>query len=218
MSQPERFIVVFDCNVYLGVADLLGAPFSWDKFDATAARLASEPFPHPVRPNDSLRAIALCTSGRLAGPHTLEVWTSAHIDKVVLDKAAQSPVPDPMTGYKGLGWSNGDASGIVTDLVYGLTERSSGGTIGHDYQPEGNPPLDHEDGMVFGACRRLAGDDPLANVLCVTCDIEFLRAYTRGEVNQHYAKVLTPSQFVGLVRQARASFAVKRMPVPRASS
>jgi hypothetical protein len=105
-EESQRHVVVFDVNVYLDVADLLGPPFTWGKFDANAAGVAKENVPHPDDPAyDSLRAIAVCTSGKFAGPETLEVWTNTHIDKTVRAKAQQSAIPDPDTGYRGLGWA-----------------------------------------------------------------------------------------------------------------
>ncbi|MFC4951253.1 hypothetical protein [Pseudonocardia sp. GCM10023141] len=210
--RPEvpRHVVVFDCNVYLDVASVLAAPFDWAAFDAAVARLAKAPVPHPTDPAlDSLRAVAGCTSGRFAGKETLEVWTSAHIDATVRSKAKHPSIPDPRTGYRGLGWSQSDAQGLVDELIHGATERSDGGTLGNCI-PDGNPPLDHEDGLVYGACRKLAGDDPLATVYCVTRDRDFLGARTAGSLSGH-TKVITPSTFVGLIRAARASFSIERM-------
>ncbi|MEU3275140.1 hypothetical protein ABZ639_30185 [Saccharomonospora sp. NPDC006951] len=207
-DEPPRHVVVFDCNIYLDIASLLGAPFTWDKFNTAAARFARDPLPHPHGPNrDSLRAVASCTSGRFAGDEALEVWTNAHIDKMVRGKAGQPTQPDD-SGRQGLGWSSDDASALVDDLVWGLAARASGGTLGHQHYPEGNPPLDHEDAMVFGACHVLAREDPLANVYCVTRDKGFLKASSNGELASH-TLVLTPTQFVGLLRQARHSFSMR---------
>jgi hypothetical protein len=209
-EEPQRHAVVFDVNVYLDVANLLGPPFTWEKFDAAAATVARERVPHPDNPEyDSLRATAACTSGRFAGLETLEVWTNAHIDKTVRGKAQQSITPDPDTGYAGLGWESRDAHGLVTDLIGGLIARSSGGTLGDTY-PHGNPPLDHEDGMVSGACRQLVGDDPLCSVYCVTRDKGFLKAYSDGGLDEN-SRVINPVQLVGLVRGARARYGMSRM-------
>jgi hypothetical protein len=209
-EDPQRHIVVFDCNIYLDVARLLGPPFSWDKFDATAARVVKEVVPHPVdRAHDSLRAIATCTSGRFAGDETVEVWTNAHIDKIVRGKATRSTTPDPLTGYRGLGWDPGDAQSLVTDLIGGVTSRSNGGTLG-DHYPDGNPPLDYEDGMVYGACRCLVAEDPLARVYCVTRDSEFLNARREKRLTGH-SNVLTPSAFVMLTRKARTQYSIQGM-------
>ena len=208
---------MFDCNIYLDAADLLDQPFSWQKFDSAAARLSKVALPHPRDgANDSLRALAACTSGRFAGDEALEVWTSAHIDKIVRGKAQQPNTDDPSVQHRGLGWSRADADALVRDLIYGLVERSGGGTVGElasdgrPLVPDGNPPLDHEDGMVFGACRHLAGDDPLACVYCVTRDRGFLEAYRAGRLRQH-SKVMTPATFVALARAARTQYSVRRL-------
>lgn len=207
--EPQRHIIVHDCNVYLDVASIVGPPFSWVRFDAEAARLASAPLPHPVRGNDSLRAIAVCTSGRFAGSETLEVWTNAHIDTVVYNKARASTTPDPETGYRGLGWSDAHARSLVEDLIHGLTARSNGGSLGSNY-PDGNPPLDHEDGMVFGACRVLASDDPLSKVYCVTRDRAFIEAADAGSLSTH-SRVVSPTRMVQAVRAARSTYSTRAM-------
>jgi hypothetical protein len=206
----QRHVVVFDCNIYLDAAHLLGAPFTWKKFDALTSELAKEPVPHPSGgAYDAVRALAACTSGVFAGDEILEVWSSAHIDKIVEGKAAQSTDPHPVTGYCGLGWSREDARALVGDLVHGLVDRSYGDVVDGQF-PDGNPPLDHEDGMVYGTCRVLAGEDPLARVYCVTRDRGFLGAARRKELSGH-TTVLAPATFVQLVRRARAHYSMRRM-------
>lgn len=208
--EPERHVVVFDCNIYLDVAALVGAPFTWDKFYAAVAPLATVPVPHPSdAAYDSLRAVAACTSGRFAGDEVLEVWTNSHIDTIVRGKAQQPTDPSPRTGFRGLGWSREDAQTLVDDLIGGLLERSAGGTLGLGV-PDGNPPLDHEDGMVYGACRSLAGDDPLCKAYCITRDREFLQASSEKLLRDH-SRVLPPAKFVALVRAARAGYSMRKM-------
>lgn len=204
--------MVFDCNIYLDVGRALGAPFSWKAFEAKVAQLSKAAVPHPFdQAFDSVRAIALCTSGRFAGSEPVEVWTSAHIDRVVRGKAMQSTVPDPETGFRGLGWSQEDAQGIVTDLIGSLTERSNGGTLGSDVvRPEGRPPLDHEDGLVYGGCCWLAGEDPLCKVYCVTHDRGFIEAYKKRRLAAH-TRVLTPAKFIALNRVARNQMSIRRV-------
>lgn len=209
-NAAQRHAVVFDCNVYLDVARLLGPPFSWDAFAAAAAHVAKEPVPHRVdRSQDSLRAIAMCMSGWFAGDEPVEVWTNTHIDKIVRGKAVEPTAPDPLTGYRGLGWARHDAQSLVMNLIHGVAERSNGGTLG-DHHPDGNPPLDHEDGMVYGACRFLTAADPLARVYCVTNDNGFLKAYKEKSLADH-STVLTPSQFVVLVRRARTQYSIRQI-------
>lgn len=199
--------MVFDVNVYLDIARLLGPPFSWARLASAAAMHSRSPVPHPSDPLvDSLRAVAACQSGLLAGDDPLEVWTSAHIDRIVRAKAQQ---PIRQNSDTGLGWSAGDARALVPDLIYRIVRDSSGGTLG-DVFPNGNPPLDHEDGMVYGACRRISGDDPVAIVICVTRDQQFLDYYRAGRLDGH-TRVVTPVQFVGFVRRSRFADSTRSM-------
>ncbi len=209
-EEAQRHLVVFDCNIYLDAANLLGPPFGWEKFDEAVARLASVAVPHPKdRAHDSLRAMAVCTSGRFVRDELLEVWTSSHIDTMVRAKAAQPTAANPVTGHRGLGWPPEAAEALVDDMVHGLVERS-GGDVLSSHVPDGNPPLDHEDGMVYGACRYLAGQDPLAEVYCVTRDRGFLDAYRDGALGRH-TRVLGPSQFLALIRAVRLHYSVAKM-------
>lgn len=209
-DEIQRHLVVFDCNIYLDAASIVGQPFVWSNFDAAIARLARIAVPHPRDgAQDSLRALAACTSGRFAGDEALEVWTSSHIDTIVRGKASQPTSPDPRTGYQGLGWSMGEAQALVDSLIYGLVDRSGGGSAGELF-PDGNPPLDHEDGMVFGVCRHLAADDPLARVYCVTRDRGFLKAHDSGALSRH-SYVIPPAKFIALIRAARLRHSARWM-------
>jgi hypothetical protein len=209
-DESQRHAVVFDCNVYLDVARLIGPPFSWEKLSSAAAKLTRIAVPHPTDPaHDSLRAIAMCTSGKFAGEEVLEVWTNSHIDKVVRGKAQQPTTPNPVTGYRGLGWSHEHAQALVDELIGTLIGLSNGGTLGA-HHPDGNPPLDHEDGMVYGACRSLSGEDPLCRIYCVTRDKGFLDAYTSGALSNH-SIVLAPGKFVALLRAARVRYSIRGM-------
>jgi len=197
--SPQRHVVVFDCNVFLDIGSLLGG-FSWEDFSAHAARNRTEALPATDARVDSLRAAAVTTSGRFAGAEPLEVWTSDHVERMVRSKAVQ-PIDGP-EDRKGLGLTAPDAGRLVDDLVGGLVDKSGGDSVGTVY-PEGDPPLDHEDGLVFGACRWLASEDPLSVVYCVTRDQGFLKAYERGELGTA-VRVLSPATFLRLVRAARA--------------
>lgn len=209
VPEPTRHIVVFDCNVYLDVADLTGEPYNQADFNRLAAENAKFTVPHPANPAiDSLRALAVCTTGVFAGSDLLEVWTCDHINNVVAYKATETSVPDPATGQKGLGWQPESADALVTDLIEQLVCASNGGSAGDPF-PDGNPPLDHEDGKVYGACRHLAGDDPLSRVFCITRDRGFLASFKNGRLEKHTV-VLTPAQFVMLVRSARFRAALPR--------
>lgn len=217
MTDGDRHLVVFDVNVYLDVAFLTGAPFSWESFDEIAASIARVPVPHANGAYDSLRAIATCQSGIFAGSETAEVFTNDHIEDMVHAKAQHPVVPAPGSDLKGLGWNRSDADALLEGFVWEVCDRSSGGCVKIEV-PDGKPPLDHEDGMVYGACKYLAGEYPLAKVYCVTRDRPFLEAAKLGELSGH-TRVLDPAKFVGLVRAARANLAARRMrpggPVPR---
>ena len=65
----------------------------------------------------------------------LEVWTSSHIDTIVRGKAEQPNTEDPSVEHRGLGWSWADADALVQELIYGLVERSDGGTVGELLPP-----------------------------------------------------------------------------------
>lgn len=189
-----------DCNIYLDVARRVGNPFRWDRFGQLVAQASRQPFPNVDPVVHSLMALAVCQSGRMAGDEPLEVWTNTHIDKIVRGKAM-----DPNK----LGWPEPSATSLVTDLIHGLTSMSSGGTLGTHY-PNSNPPLDHEDGMVYGACRELSSDDLLANVYCVTRDEGFLTAGREGRLD-HHTRVLSPAEFVALVRAHRSRYSIRGM-------
>ena len=213
--DPQRHVVVLDCNIYLDVARVVGGPFTWAKFVALVAQMAKEPVPSPRGPAfDSVRVVALCMSGRFAGDEPLEVWTNAHIDRMVRAKAS-----DPTEGVElpGLGWSIEDSEELVDLLIGGVIDASSGGSLGSEGFPDGDPPLDHEDGLVFGACRLLAGDDPLSNVYCVTWDMSFLQAHRDGRLPAH-SRVVNASQMAAAIRIARKGFGISSMPKPTAVS
>lgn len=198
VAEPQRHVVVFDCNVYLDVARLLGPPFSWERFEDEVAR-RREDQSHAAY---SLKAIAVCTSGRFCGDEPLEVWTSQHVTETVLYKARESSIPDPATGYCGLGWPAVHVE-TLSHLVYELAEQTGGGDVGYTF-PDGNPPLDQEDGLVMGACRVIAREDPLCNVYCVTRDRGFIAASRDARFPTH-TRVLSPRTFVEMVRAARNS-------------
>ncbi|WP_153040061.1 hypothetical protein [Actinoplanes sp. TFC3] len=211
-DEGQRHQVVFDCNVYLDVARVLGEPFTWEKFLAMSARLNAVPLPHPIDGAfDSLRAIAVTMPGCFPGQGALEVWTSSHIDRMVRGKAVQSADRDPVSGECGLGWSKKSGQALVDDLIHGLADEC-GGTLGRT-DTDGKPPLDHEDGLIYGACQTLTGIDGLARVYCVTRDREFLQFYSKGRLRKH-SRVMSPATFVAYLRHASATASIRRFPRP----
>lgn len=194
---------MFDVNIYLNVAELVGPPFTWSKLQAFAATLAGDPVPHEDPRCDSLRAIAACSTGRFAGKHPLHVWTGSHIDALVRFKAQQPNDPALYPEDRGLGWSADDAQTLVDELVWGIVHRSTGGSVG-DIFPDGNPPLSHEDGVVYGTAKQSADGDVVCERYCVTHDRDFLQADLPS-----YPRRLTPATFVALTRTARATIATQ---------
>jgi hypothetical protein len=211
-GEPTRHAVVLDVNIYLEVGALLGPPFTWDKFDELIARSGPNRQSGERQELDSLRLVAACTSGKFAGDEPLEVFTNSHIDRLVRRKAMHPAVPVSVSGSRrrGLGWKADDAQGLVDDLIYGLVEMSNGGTLGEAPGTDGYPPLDHEDGMVYGACRVLAGQDLLCKVYCVTRDNGFLDAARSGRLSGH-SKVVTPAAMTELIRRARLNVSLGKM-------
>ena len=209
MTAPTTHVVVFDVNVYLDVARLLGPPFTWEAFQEAAARLGGTSKPGRNRREDSLRAISVCTSGKFAGRQQLQVWTSAHIDALVRLKAHQADDPALYDEDRGLGWSLDDSQGLVDDLIWTVVEQSHGDTVGI-VMPRNNPPLDHEDGLVYAAARECADADVLCERWCVTNDAGFLRASL-----PEYVRVVSPEVFLRTVISARTAISTRAMrPMP----
>ncbi|GIF23849.1 hypothetical protein BJ973_004460 [Actinoplanes tereljensis] len=210
-AEPDLHTVVFDVNILLDVAELLGPPFSWDKFRDTAARHSMKPVPNRADNRiDSLRAVALTTTGRLAGPEPLEVWTSDHIDKLLVHKATQ-PRGGATAETRGLGWSAADADGLLHDFLYDLVYDMTGGARIEIQAVDGHPPLDHEDACVFTTALAAADDAaPPSIKYCVTRDRAFR---TAASLNPNVL-VLYPHEFITLVRRSRNALVVKRMRPP----
>lgn len=206
-ADPDVHVVVFDVNVWLDVAALVGSGFTFDRLTERVAAAGMQPCPAQDRRLDSARALAVCTSGRLAGDELLEVWTSAHIDDVLVHKLTQGTdgvIPEE-TGY---GWSADDAHDFLDDCVYELVESTYGGTVGEIVIPNGNPPLSHEDGCVYRTATEAGDDFPVR--YCVTWDRDFRTAAgLPGDVTMFY-----PSEWVMYVRKARARLALAQIPRP----
>ena len=66
----------------------------------------------------------------------LEVWTSAHIDRLVISKALEV-----VRDRAGRRWTQATAEGLVEDFLYQVLDDTGGGTVGDIVVPMGNPPL-----------------------------------------------------------------------------
>lgn len=210
-AEPDLHTVVFDVNVYLDVAGLLGPPFSWEKFQDATVRYSGQPVPRRADKRiDSLKAVAVTTSGNFAGPEPLEVWSSDHIDRLVVRKAQQrADGATPET--RGLGWRPADAEALLHDLVYDLVFDMTNGARVEIEAVDGHPPLDHEDACVFTTALQAAGEAlPPSIKYCVTND----RAFRRAADLSRNVTMLHPDEFVLLVQRSRRSLAMKRMRPP----
>ncbi len=207
-------VVVFDVNIYLDVARLLGAPFSWDRYQAFLRDNRSAYVPNGSSSAiDSAFAISHSLSGEFSGGVGLQVWTSNHIDNLVMTKAGQ-PSREELEARAafgqsvrdedcGLGWTSEASELLVHDLVYTVVyDETDGGSVGDITFPIGNPPLDHEDGKVF-ATARMAGCEVAGEqcvTYCVTRDHGFRHPKTPLP---RTVTVLYPHEWIALLRKAR---------------
>jgi hypothetical protein len=213
--EGDCHAVVFDVNVYLRIADVIGSPFTWAKFNQLAITHANDPLPHPSDPRiDSVRAMAVSRSGSFAGTQSLEVWTSDHIDALVLRKLTQPP-EQATPEESGYGWSHDDAveaqRRLIDDVVY---DDSNGGTLGAISIALGTPPLDHEDGCVYATAMGCAPDETdFYHRYLVTADKQFKRD---EQALSSDVQIFLPHEWVELVRGARlaVSRSAGRVPPP----
>ncbi|GAA3736337.1 hypothetical protein GCM10022239_10280 [Leifsonia bigeumensis] len=206
----DRILVVLDVNIYLDVARIVGAPFTWEKFDAAVRVALESPIPNPTDAGyDSILAIATTRKGVHPSGARLEVWTSEHIDRLVALKAAQPPdARDPRD--RGLGWPAHYARELVEILINDVVvEYSNGDTIGVVAIPYGNPPLDHEDGCVFATARDSGWSGIYYERYCITRDVQFRTAALPGQID-----VLHPHEWVIRYRNESRAASIATMPKP----
>lgn len=212
MSVPDPLIVVFDVNVYLDAARLVGAPFQMSRVSDILAREKRRMPPHPDARVDSARALVIARSGILARPQRLQVWTSDHINALVRLKAHQPDDEALFPEDRGLGWSEEHAQALLDDLVWPTVLESSGDTVGDLRYPEHSPPLDHEDGFVMATAKAAADGDVVCDKILVTRD----RSFAEKMKDVGHPRVIHPSQFVAFTHAARSKVAVTGMrPRPR---
>ncbi|MBN7559866.1 hypothetical protein [Mycobacteroides abscessus] len=197
MEKPPA-VVVFDVNIYVDLAELIEQPFDWGKLEAAAAGYWNDPLPHHRNARyDSLRAVLMSKSGHVGTGERLEVWTSEHIDNLVIKKVQQKAVDTTNSA-----WTPRNAMDLhdelVNTLVYDMTR---GGSVGRVLDPLNHPPLDHEDGCVMRTVES-AGDMPESPRYCITRDGPFREAFRRNELEPS-VQVLYPHEWVIALRQAR---------------
>ena len=214
MPEPQRHVVVFDCNVYVDAARSFPPPASWDDIaDAVVLHNKAEFTPRlALRQLDSIRALAIASSGWFRPGEPLEIWIGDHITDTV-DRILQLSTEPDARGHCGLGWRQADATAFVEDIMLHRM-RLTGGTHVGDPFAEDAPPLDHEDGKVFGICREVTRRDPTITCYCVTNDQKTFIVHARKGALGSHTKVLTPSQFLALVRAARMPSTLRGLAFP----
>ena len=208
-QDPGRILIVFDVNIYLDAARVLGEPFSWEKLIAFAVEAAKSPVPHPSDPAfDSVRALVSVTPGVHPDGRRLEVWTSDHVDRLVGFKASQPNNRHLDNESRGLGWSVASAQDLLEDLVGDLVwDKTEGGTVGDVQISYGTPPLSHEDGCVYATVRDAGVEGQYYERFCITRDKEFLSSALPGDISVQH-----PATWLASIRRASRT---RLMPVPR---
>jgi hypothetical protein len=211
-ADGDRVLVVCDVNIFVDVAELVGEPFSWGKFERLAAERANDPLPHKSNAAyDSLRALGCLVGGTLPDGRPVEVWTSDNIDYSVALKLSQSPTA-PHPDDRGHGWSKLNAQAVVDQLVRTIVERTSGGSTGFHEVAYG-PPLDHEDGCVYATVTEAGHSDaPYYERYCLTRDEPFQKADLRGLIDrmaphtwvQKHRALSHSVTFAAMLRSSRA--------------
>jgi hypothetical protein len=191
-------IVIFDVNIYVDLAELIAQPFEWDKLEAAALGHWNDPLPHGTNARyDSLRAVLMSKIGTVGTGESLEIWTSDHIDNLVIEKVRQKAIDTTSAA-----WTHDNAvdlhDELVNTLVYDMTR---GGSVGRILNPLNHPPLDQEDGCVMRTAER-AGDLPESPRYCITRDREF-RETCRQHLLEPSVQVLYPHEWIAALRRAR---------------
>lgn len=201
MGDKPPAVVVFDVNIYVDLAELVTQPFDWNQLVAAASAHWNDALPHPTDARlDSLRAVLMSKTGRVGtteASERLEVWTSAHIDRLVVKK-----VHENVTDVAGNDWTLVNAEDLLDKLVYDLVfDLTSGATLGEIKLPLNFPPLDYEDGCVMRTAKE-AGEEPETRRYCVTRDRDFREA-CRADQLEPSVQVLYPHEWVTALRTAR---------------
>ncbi|MBM4487544.1 hypothetical protein GS471_16805 [Rhodococcus hoagii] len=202
----DAHVVVFDINVYLDAARVLGPPIEWEEFLRRGKQLSAGQIPTYDRSGkDSVAALFHATTGVFAEPERLSVWTSNHIENGIFLKATQ-PTDAAHADDRGLGWSEADATTILANLHDELVWAcGNGDSVAADI-PYGPPQLGREDGLVLRTA--LEAGEPWDIKYCVTKDRNFR---TVGDPDGKVV-VLQPHQWVRMVRDSRRAVDPARPP------
>ncbi|WP_408929953.1 hypothetical protein ACKFR8_09925 [Corynebacterium axilliensis] len=192
MTDSTHHVVVLDCNIILTLASHFDGSFTPSEVKALVARSAVRATSQPIL--NAARAFMLATRGETFTGQPISFVTSRHILNTVIHKATQ-PSQGPTQEQQGLGLHRRVAEDL-SDFFENLSMDSFGSVIEpHQQVAENTPPLDHEDGMVYGLCRFLSGMDSRFHVWCVTSDRDFI-AHAKTFERANFIRVVAPGEFV----------------------
>lgn len=189
--------VVFDCNIYLDVADAFRTGLDLENLLFLSQDHANRLSP-PAK--YSVDALIRASTGRVANDIRLVTFTSEHILLTSLHKAQLPDLPHLPDEQRGLGLDTKQVDDLEHNLIRKLVAQSTGALIPEaEYSVEQSPPLDHEDGRVYGLCKFLATHVHSGAIYLVTQDAKFVAASRRFPASN--IQVVPPQQFLDRCRQ-----------------
>lgn len=180
--------MVFDCNVYLDIARLLGPPFTWERF-VERAELGAVPG-YRSDGLDSAIALGYTRSGTFVTGQPLTVWSSHYIEQAVTVMAQASKTSE----YPGLELTEAESDSLFHEVIDHLVPAKQ--VVDVD-TPDGPGALSRDDGLVFATA--VNAGHHLNHKYLITKDKGFRElGDPTGRVT-----VLYPHQFIGLLRDSR---------------
>lgn len=161
------------------------------------------------------RAVLLAGKGGTPFHEPIYIYSSDHIIGTIERKARQ-PRRANRPEDQGLGLGEAVVAEILDDFLIFLTNETGGRVVTFSEQTaDKTPPLDFEDGMVFGLCNRLRGEDARNFIWCLTFDKRFIEdAKTFGDSSN--IRVCPPEHFVSFIKSQTTQIIQKI--IPRSSS
>lgn len=193
MGRLPPVIVVFDMNIYIDVARLVKEPFSRQTMQIKVMGHKHNPDSNPNPLISSAQVVGICASGVFAGSQKLQVWTNSWIENGVV-RVAKRP-----RNERGLGWSEGNAELLRTDLIHDTVVTPSGGRSVPADKTANYAGLSWDDSQVLHTALHVLRLSPDSTSICLTNDKEFRNTDSCGPVT-----MLTPEEFLLLIRTARS--------------
>ena len=192
MGQLPPVIAVFDINVYLNVARLVGEPYSKIMLHTRLIKPTHDPSERLKLIIESAKLVAVTTSGVFAGNQSLQIWTSDWIVKGTIN-VAKRPVSD-----KGLGWGLANAQALEADLIFGTAVGPSNGLQLPTNKSAKFDGLSSDDAQVLSTALEALSQNPSSQVICVTNDTAFRNTTWNGGV-----LMMTSGEFLTLITASR---------------